>query len=377
MLGRMLQYIIERSQQFTTALSQHLVLTFIALGISILLGFLLGVATTRVRGLRVVIMSLANLGRTVPSLAILALALPFLGIGTPPSALALVLIGMLPVLINVHVGISQVDGFIVESAQAMGMSDLQVLLRIELPVAAPLIMAGIRTAAVLVVADATLAAFIGGGGLGDLILRGHALNDDYVVLAGALPAALLAFYFEETFRRLEAWATPRGLRSSEQESSARESSVLVLLASILLMPLVFGTLLPWLRSFDAASAPIVVTGIHAECRAVGVPVLLLGALAVLWPRRSDHGGSLGAVVARALPPVLAVIGAGWAIVGTAMIAFRLPGGWELQAGFFLQAGAALAIALVTVGNLALRRRGAKAKAEHLRNKSRPAEAVQV
>lgn len=375
MLGLVLEYIIERSQQFTTALSQHLSLTIIALGISILLGFLLGIATSRMRRVRMVFMSLANLGRTVPSLAILALALPFLGIGTPPSILALVIIGILPVLINIHVGIGQVDSFIVESAQGMGMSNRQVLLRIELPIAAPVIMAGIRTAAVLVVADATLAAFIGGGGLGDLILRGRALNDDHVVLAGALPAALLAFYFEETFRRLEVWATPRGLRSDERESPAGESSLLILLASILLMPLVFGTLLPWLCSYDAAGAPIIVTGIHAQCRAVGVPVLLLGVLAVLWPRHEKRKSAV-AVVKRILPAVLAGTGAAWALVGTATIAFRFTGNWELQTGFFLQASAALAIATVIACDLVLSRRKGKAPADD-RLRNRAAEALQV
>lgn len=372
MLGRMLEYIIERPQQFTTALSQHLALTFVALVISILLGFLLGIATSRVHGVRTVIMSLANLGRTIPSLAILALALPFLGIGTPPSVLALVIIGILPVLINVHVGIGQVDSFIVESARGMGMSNRQVLLRIELPIAAPVIMAGIRTSAVLVVADATLAAFIGGGGLGDLILRGHALNDDHIVLAGALPAALLAFYFEETFRRLETWATPRGLGSHERGSQAGENSLLMLLASVLLMPLVFGTLLPWLRSYDAAGAPIVVTGIHVQCRAVSVPVLLLGALAALWPRHGKHES----VVKRILPAVVAVTGAAWALGGTATIAFRFLGNWELQMGFFLQVGAALAIAIVVACEMVLSRSKGKAPTGD-RPRGRTAEALQV
>ncbi len=347
MLGEMIQYIIERSQQFTTALSQHLSLTFIALGISIVLGFLLGVATTRIGSLRLVVMSLGNLGRTVPSLAILALALPFLGVGTPPSTLALVLIGMLPVLINVHIGIRQVDGSILESARGMGMNDLQVLLRIELPVAAPVIMAGIRTAAVLVVADATLAAFIGGGGLGDLILRGHALNDDHVVLAGALPAALLAFYFEETFRRLEIWATPRGLASAAPGSDTQHSRLLLLVASILLMPLVFGTLLPWVRSLDTSAAPVVVTGIHPQYRAVALPILLLGVVTVLWPKRARRG------LWPVLPAVLALLGAGWAVAGMALLALRLPAGQALQSGLYLQAGAMLAIAAVIVADLVL------------------------
>ena len=194
MLVDMMNYIIERSQQFTTALAQHLSLTFIALGISVALGLLLGIISTRISWVKKTALMIGNLGRTIPSLAILALALPLLGIGTPPTVLALVFIGTLPILVNTIVGIEQVDPNIKESARGMGMNDLQVLLRVEMPIAVAIIMAGIRTSALLVVASATLAAFIGGGGLGDLILSGHALARDHIMLAGALPLILLLFW---------------------------------------------------------------------------------------------------------------------------------------------------------------------------------------
>ena len=165
MLIETFNYIIEESKRFTIALTQHLELTFMALGISIALGLLLGVISTRVRWFKVLSLTLGNLGRTVPSLAVLALALPLRGIGTPPTLLALVFIGTLPIMINTMVGIEQVDPGISESARGMGLNDLQVLLQIELPIAIPIVMAGVRTSAVLVVASTTLAAFIGGGGM--------------------------------------------------------------------------------------------------------------------------------------------------------------------------------------------------------------------
>lgn len=285
MVGDMVDYMINQSQEFTTALSQHLKITFIALAISIALGLALGVLSTRVRGLRDTLLTISKIGRTIPSLAILALALPLLGIGTPPTLVALGFIGALPVLINTTVGIEQVDSDTKEAAYGMGMRNLQVLLRLELPIALPIIMAGVRTSAVVVVASATLAAFIGGGGLGDLILRGHALNKDHIMLAGALPATLLAFYFEEAFGRLEVWATPQGLRD---ETKASGDFISVLLA-VAVMPLIFGVLLPWELSVDGPGNPIVLTGLHPKYRAIGLPVLLLSLMAILGPRPRRHG----------------------------------------------------------------------------------------
>ena len=247
MLTEMMNYIIERSQVFTESLNQHLYLTFISLGISIVIGLVFGILSTRVRWLRKIVMAVGNIGRTIPSLAVLALALPLLGIGAPPTILALVFIGTLPVMINTSIGIEEVDPSIKESARGMGMNDLQVLLKIELPIAVNVIMAGVRTSAVVVVASATLAAFIGGGGLGDLILRGHALNRDHITLAGAIPATLLAFYFEETFGRLQDWATPKGLNPVLlQEVESQFSDFLSLLAALVVLPLrFFGALMPW------------------------------------------------------------------------------------------------------------------------------------
>lgn len=353
MLVDMTTYIIERSQEFTTALSQHLNITFISLGISIVLGLLLGIIATRIAWLRSTLLTLGNIGRTIPSLAILALALPLLGIGRPPTILALVFIGTLPVLINTVVGIEQVDEATKEAARGMGMNDLQVLIRVEVPIASAVIMAGIRTSAVVVVASATLAAFIGGGGLGDLILRGHALNRDHIMLAGAIPATLLAFYFEETFGRLQTWATPKGLKLELIKNLAPGSELLSLLASIAIMPLIFGALLPWEAYRSAEGAPVVITGVHEAYRMIAIPVLLLGLLATFWPQRSTEKPGWLTSFMTAGAGLLGLI---WMISGILLVLPDLADGHNLQLGFFLEISATLAIAAITVAEVIMGQR---------------------
>ena len=291
MIAEMMLYIIERSQDFTTALSQHLYLTFLALGISLTLGVSFGVIGTRVNWLRKGLLFVANIGRTIPSLAILALALPLLGIGTPPTMLALVLIGTLPILINTTVGIEQVDESIIEAARGMGMTDFQVLRKVELPIAVSVIMAGIRTAAVLLVASATLAAFIGAGGLGDMILRGHALSKDHIILAGAIPATLLAFYFEETFGRLEKWATPIGLKVGTPAFHLTRTSLIELLSAVLVLPIIFGVLSPWVTYTGLEGRTVLLTGLHAEYRLLASIALVLGVIGALFISAPQKGES--------------------------------------------------------------------------------------
>jgi osmoprotectant transport system permease protein len=341
MLLEMMNYLIESSQDFTTALSQHLYLTFVSLAISILLGLLAGIIGTRFRSLKSILLGIGNIGRTIPSLAVLALALPFLGIGTAPTVFALVFIGTLPVMINTTVGIEQVDPAIIEAARGMGMNDFQVLTKVELPIASAVILAGIRTSAVVVVASATLAAFIGGGGLGDLILRGHALNRDYIMLAGAIPAILLAFYFEETFGRLQNWATPKGLKI--EETTVQSDGLLGLLAAVALLPLVFGMLLPW-NEFMTPDGPVVLTGLHEEYRLIGVPVLILGLLAAMWPRSRSGNRSWKTAI---IPEAFAVAALLWLLINIPALLASLQPGQTLQYGFYIQAGAVILLVAIT------------------------------
>jgi osmoprotectant transport system permease protein len=189
-------YFLENQARFWEALGRHLTLSLSALAISVLVGVPLGIwIARRARAAQLVINGFGAL-RLVPSLAILFLALPYLGTGFRPALLALTVLAFPPVIINTYAGIRSVDPAISEAAYGMGMETSQVLRQIELPLALPAMIAGIRTAAVEVVASATLAAFIGGGGLGDFITRGFALYEPRIMLVGAVPVALLALVSE-------------------------------------------------------------------------------------------------------------------------------------------------------------------------------------
>lgn len=345
MIAEMMQYIIERSQDFTNSLSQHLYLTFLSLGISVASGIVFGILASRIAWLRKTLMFIANIGRTIPSLAILALALPLLGIGTPPTVLALVLIGTLPILINTTVGIEQVDENIKESARGMGMTNFQVLTKVELPIAISIIMAGIRTSAVLLVASATLAAFIGGGGLGDLILRGHALSRDHIILAGAIPATLLAFYFEEVFGRLEKWATPVGLKIGSPTFVLNQTSLFELGSSILVMPLVFGVLSPWTAYIDAEGATRIITGLHPEYQVLASIALVLGLIGALFLNPNNES-----TAARTMWIKIAIHTAALLLMGILLyqIVFSTPANYMIRSGILLQSGGQLLLLVLAL-----------------------------
>lgn len=199
-------------QRFRDAVVTHLELSGLALAVAIALAVPTAIGVTRWPRAAFVALNAANTARTIPSLAVLAIMMPVLGIGFRPSLVALIVLGLPPILTNSYVGLRQVDPDVVESAAAMGMTASQVLRRIELPLAMPVILAGVRTAAVEIVASATLAAFIGGGGLGDFITTGIGMMQVELLLVGAVPVALLAIATELLFGRLERAVTPRGLR---------------------------------------------------------------------------------------------------------------------------------------------------------------------
>ncbi len=188
---------------FTVALKDHLWLSGIALAAVLLIALPLGLALTRYRGLANAAIALVNILRTIPSLALLVIMLPLLGTGFLPSVVALTLYGLPALLLNTYTGLTEVDADIVDAARGQGFSDRQVMTRIEIPLALPVIFAGIRTAAVQIVSAATLAAFIGGGGLGELITAGMANFNFPQLIAGAVAVAALALIVEVGFALLE------------------------------------------------------------------------------------------------------------------------------------------------------------------------------
>ena len=194
----------------------HVELSVLALLIGLAISLPLAILFQRSRTMSTITINISNIGRAVPSLAILALALPFLGIGFAPSLFALTLIGIPPILINAVVGLRQVNPQIIDAAKGMGLSQSQILRGVQIPIAAPIIFAGIRTSAVQIVASATLATFIGGGGLGDYIVEGFQRNDTYISLTGAFSVAILSIITEVGFGFLERAFTPKGLRIAQK-----------------------------------------------------------------------------------------------------------------------------------------------------------------
>jgi osmoprotectant transport system permease protein len=190
---------------------EHLYLVGFAMGIAILVGVSLGILLSRFRWLAVPVLGTASVIQTVPSLAILGFMIPLLGIGARPAIAALFLYALLPIIRNTYTSVIGINPALIESATGMGMTRRQILVSVRLPLALPIIMAGIRTATVICVGIATLCALIGAGGLGTLIIRGLSMVNNKVILAGAIPAALLALVLDFLLGRLEALLSPEGL----------------------------------------------------------------------------------------------------------------------------------------------------------------------
>ena len=192
--------------------AEHLALVAASLSAAILVALPLGVAAARRRRLGVAILAVAGILQTIPSLALLVLMIPLLGIGTLPAVAALFLYSVLPIVRNTVTGLNEIPAPLLESADVLGLSSWARLLKIELPLASPSILAGIQTSAVINVGTATLGALIGAGGLGQPILTGIRLDDLNLILEGAVPAALLALLVQAMFAGLGRLIVPRGLR---------------------------------------------------------------------------------------------------------------------------------------------------------------------
>jgi osmoprotectant transport system permease protein len=201
---------------FPEKLREHIVLSIVALLVAIVIALPVALLIRNTRLGAAIAINIGNVGRAVPSLAILALALPLLGIGFRTALVALAALAIPPILINASTGLREVDKGIIDAARGMGLSGRQILGGIQLPIAAPVIFAGIRTSAVQTVASATLATFVGAGGLGDLIVEGLQRRGPEILLAGALAVAILAIITEVGFGVLERAFTPKGLKIAQK-----------------------------------------------------------------------------------------------------------------------------------------------------------------
>ncbi|QGG48998.1 ABC transporter permease [Heliorestis convoluta] len=208
------QLLINRQSELYTATFEHLWLSFASLFIALLISVPLGIVLTRSQKLAGPVIGVASVFQTIPSLALLGFMIPLFGIGSQPAIIALTIYGILPILRNTYTGIMRVEPALKEAGRGMGMTDMQILRMVELPMALSVIMAGIRTSTVLIIGVATLATLIGAGGLGDFIFRGIAMAYNELILLGAIPAALLAIILDATFAWVEKRVTPKGIKTA-------------------------------------------------------------------------------------------------------------------------------------------------------------------
>ncbi len=203
-------YLFTEREHLAALTARHLLLVAVSLGAAILVAIPLGLGLARGRVAGEGVIRAVGVIQTLPGIALLAFMIPLFGIGVGPALIALVLYSLYPILRNTYTGVRDADPSAVDAATALGMTSTQVLTQVRLPLAAPVIMAGIRTAAVIDVGTATLAAFIGAGGLGDPIVAGLALSDTNMILSGAIPAALLALLVDGGLAMVERAVRPGG-----------------------------------------------------------------------------------------------------------------------------------------------------------------------
>ena len=207
--GRRFDYVVLNEPNLMGETIQHVLVSGVSFALVAAIGVPVGVLIAQAgRAVRVPVFVLANLGQVIPGIGLLVLLFAFLGLGVTPTVIALVVYGLLPVLRNTVAGIQSVDPAAVDAARGMGMTRWQALVRVQLPLASPLVFAGLRTALVLIIGTATLGNFIGGGGLGDVIAAGIN-NSDRVVFVGAVMVASLALLADWGLSMIERVTVPR------------------------------------------------------------------------------------------------------------------------------------------------------------------------
>lgn len=211
LLSESWQYIMTNQDRFLEAVAVHLRLSVASLVIALLIFFPLGVLVARGGGWANSVLGLVAAARVIPSLAVLFLLLPWLGLGWPPALIALTLLAGPPLVLNTAAGLRGVDPATLESARGLGLSPFQVFTQVHLPLALPVIVGGVRSATIEVISSATLAAFIGAGGLGEFITSGLTLLDERLLLVGAVPVTLIALTAETVLGGVERRLTPPGL----------------------------------------------------------------------------------------------------------------------------------------------------------------------
>src|SRR5437764_8744220 len=216
-----LNFILNPKNDFLGQTGEYLRICGVSIAVAIVIGVVLGAAVSRNSILAFLAVNLSGLMRAIPIIAILLVFVPFLGLGFEPTVIALIVLGIPPILLNTYTGIRGVDPAMIDAAKGMGMTPLQIATRIQAPLVTPLVAAGIRTSAVQIIATATLAAFIGAGGYGDYIVDGITVFNYTELIVGAVSVAVLAMLVEVSLSWLQRAVTPEGLKVQEQAATAK------------------------------------------------------------------------------------------------------------------------------------------------------------
>ena len=203
---------VARRRALVRQIGEHMRLTVLVMGLAIGVGVTVGIALTRYQRMATGVLGVASVIQTVPSLALLALMIPLLGIGVAPAVTALFLYALLPIMRNTYTAIQEVDDTMIEVGKGMGMTNMQILWRVEVPLCVSVVMAGIRTSTVICVGIATLCTFIGAGGLGTSIMEGMQNRGSTLILVGVIPAIALALILDGLMAGLQKLLTPKGLK---------------------------------------------------------------------------------------------------------------------------------------------------------------------
>ncbi|MDW7729528.1 MAG: ABC transporter permease [Bacillota bacterium] len=196
LLTRTITYLLRRSDIVWELLLEHIWLIVVSISIAIVISVIIGVIISYKTGPAVVVLTICQILMTIPSMAMLAFMVPVFGIGFTTGVVALILYSLLPIVRNTYTGIKEISPAIVESAVGMGMTEWRVLTRIKIPLARPVIMAGIRTATVMIVGIGAIAAYVGAGGLGELIFQGISRSNEPMIIVGALGVSIIALAFD-------------------------------------------------------------------------------------------------------------------------------------------------------------------------------------
>jgi osmoprotectant transport system permease protein len=216
-------FLMENKSRVALLLIQHLYLFFISMLFALIIGISIALLVTRPgkEGIGSLILTLTAATQSVPPVAVIAVVFIFVGVGGLPSIIALVFYSLVPVIFNTTSGLLSVPSDVIEAARGTGLTDRQILLRVKMPLSTQVIMAGIRSAATINIGTATVASFIGGGGLGDLIFMGLKLYRADMILTGALLVAILAILVDSILKQIELKLVPIGLRDLQGEEASR------------------------------------------------------------------------------------------------------------------------------------------------------------